>query len=106
MSDVRDSGRVDFGRINEAALAQAETVCRAFLPDGKRENREWVATNPTRSDHRRGSFKVNVTTGKWSDFAVGDRGGDLVSLVAYVAGLGQREAAVRLAESLGVAPYA
>ena len=33
------------------------------------------------------------------------RGGDLVSLAAYVTGLSQRDAAIRLAESLGVDPF-
>jgi hypothetical protein len=99
-------GRIDFGRVNAAALRNAEAVVRGLLPDGHREGVEWVARNPLRPDRKPGSFKINLTTGKWSDFATGDRGGDLVSLAAYVAALPQREAAVRLAESLGVNPYA
>lgn len=39
-------------------------------------------------------------------FATGDGGGDLVSLAAFVSGLPQREAAIRLAESMGVSPWA
>lgn len=99
------SKRVDFDRVNDAALSTVMSVLRSFLPDGRQEGHEWVATNPTRSDHRRGSFKVNIVTFKWADFATGDRGGDAVSLVAYVCGLPQREAAIRLAEALGVNPY-
>ena len=100
------SGRVDFERINGAALSRSEAVLRAFLPDGRQEGHEWCATNPTRSDKKRGSFKCNVVTGQWCDFATGDRGGDLISLAAYVERVSQREAAIRLAESLGVHPYA
>ncbi len=99
-------GRIDFGRVNAAALAHAERVVRGLLPDGRRDGAEWVARNPLRQDRRPGSFKVNVRTGKWGDFATGDRGGDLVSLAAYVAGVSQREAAIRLGETLGVNPYA
>jgi hypothetical protein len=99
-------GRVDFGRVNAAALAHAERVVRGLLPDGRRDGAEWVARNPLRQDRRPGSFKVNIWTGKWGDFATGDRGGDFVSLAAYVAGVSQREAAIRLAENLGVNPYA
>ena len=77
-----------------------------MLPDGRREGSEWVARNPLRSDRKPGSFKVNLQRGPWCDFATGDKGGDLVSLAAYVAGLPQREAAIRLAESLGVNPWA
>lgn len=105
MNGEHTSRRVDFERVNAAALSRADSVLRAFLPDGRQEGHEWVATNPTRSDHRKGSFKANVITGRWADFATGDRGGDLVSLVAYVQGLPQREAAIRLAESLGVDPF-
>jgi hypothetical protein len=97
--------RVDFERVNHAALQNAEGVVRAFLPDGRLEGVEWVARNPTRQDHRPGSFKVNLASGKGADFATGDRFGDLVGMVAYVQGLPQREAAIRLAEALGVDPF-
>lgn len=103
-SDVR-SGRIDFGRINGAALARASAVVRGLLPEGRMEGHEYVARNPLRPDRRLGSFKVNVATGRWADFATGDGGGDLVSLAAFVSGLPQREAAIRLAESMGVSPW-
>lgn len=99
------SARIDFDRVKSAALNNADTVVRAFLPDGRREGAEWVARNPLRSDRKPGSFKVNLNTGKWGDFATGDTGGDLVSLAAFVMALPQREAAIRLAESLGVDPF-
>ncbi len=99
------SGRVDFDRVAAAALARADGIVRGLLPDGRREGVEWVARNPLRQDRRPGSFKVNVATGKWGDFANGDRGTDLVSLAAYIAGVSQRDAAIRLAESLGVDPF-
>jgi hypothetical protein len=99
------SRRVDFDRINRAALSRADAVVLGLLPEGRREHREWVARNPLRPDKRLGSFKVNLSTGRWADFATGDAGGDLVSLAAYVAALPQREAAIRLAESMGVEPW-
>lgn len=97
--------RVDFERVGAAALANAAAVIRGLLPDGRREGPEWVALNPQRPDRRLGSFKVNLSSGKWADFATGDKGGDLVSLAAYVGGVGQREAAIRLGHSLGVNPF-
>lgn len=100
------SRRVDFDRIKAAALARADAVVRGLLPEGRREGHEWVARNPLRPDKRLGSFKVNLSTGKWADFATGDRGGDLVALAAFVAGIPQRDAAIRLAESMGVDPWA
>ncbi len=64
-----------------------------------------VSRNPTRHDRRPGSFKVNRATGKWGDFATGDRGGDLVSLAAYLFKISQADAALRVAEMIGVEPY-
>jgi hypothetical protein len=61
-----------------------------------------VALNPTRSDRHAGSFSVNLSNGKWSDFATGDKGGDPISLAAYIFGVGQAEAARVLADALGV----
>src|SRR5262249_29902451 len=61
----------------------------------------WVAINPTRVDARPGSFKVNMTTGRWSDFATADAGGDLISLAAYLFKLKQSEAAGKLGGELG-----
>jgi hypothetical protein len=97
--------RIAFRRIAAAALGHAELIVRRWLPDGRRDGAEWSAINPTRSDHRKGSFKINLKNGKWSDFATGQRGGDLVSLAAYVHGLSQADAAVRVAAMVGMDPY-
>src|SRR5260221_12697585 len=96
---------IAFRRIVEVALRSAETIVIRWMPDGRREGREWVAINPTRSDAKKGSFKVNLHTGAWSDFATGSAGGDLVSLAAYLHNLNQGAAAVRVAQILGVDPY-
>lgn len=98
------TGLVDFDRVNAACLRNALAVVRGLLPDGHREGAEWVALNPRRPDHKRGSFKANLN-GKWGDFAAGVQGGDLISLAAYVLNLSQRDAAIGLAESLGVNPF-
>jgi hypothetical protein len=88
--------------VNRAALAALPALLDRWLAGGHRRGREYVARNPTRSDRRPGSFKVNLATGRWADFATGDRGGDPVSLAAYLFKLGQAEAARRLADMLGV----
>jgi hypothetical protein len=75
---------------------------KRWLPDGQVEGQEYVARNPLRADRHRGSFKVNLRTGRWADFATGDRGGDPVSLAAYLFGLSQTEAARRLAGTVGL----
>lgn len=96
---------IAFRRIADAALGHADTIVQRWLPDGRREGGEWVAINPARVDNRKGSFKVNLRTGAWADFAVNHRGGDLISLGAYLFRIGQREAAVRVADMLGIDPY-
>ena len=96
------AGRVDFDRINRAALADLDSILRRWLPAGKIEGREYVALNPRRSDRRWGSFKINLRTGRWQDFAIGVGGGDVVGLAAYLADCGQVEAARNLAAMLGI----
>lgn len=92
----------DFRRIAEAALARADSLVARWLPDGRRSGAEWSALNPTRADSSRGSFSVNLATGRWSDFATGDRGGDLIALCAYLFHGGDQVAALRaLAQELG-----
>lgn len=95
-------GAIAFDKINAAALGRLPDLVARWLPDGKRRGREWVARNPKRADQRPGSFSVNLETGRWSDFATGDAGGDVVSLAAYLTGLSQSEAARELARMLGV----
>jgi hypothetical protein len=95
--------RVDFARINRAAVARLPDILARWLPGGRIEGAEYVALNPCRADHRPGSFKVNLNNGQWADFAVaGARGRDVVSLAAYLGGVGQVEAAERLAAMLGI----
>jgi hypothetical protein len=74
-----------------------------WLPDGKRRGHEYLARNPRRADRHLGSFSINLRTGRWCDFATGDRDGDVVSLAAYLAGdISQYDAAAGLADLLRV----
>lgn len=95
-------GRPDFKRVGGAALSHVDKVLSRWLPDGKKQGAEYVAKNPRRSDARPGSFSVNCDTGVWADFATGDKGADLVALVAYLEGVKQGEACNRLAAFLGI----
>jgi hypothetical protein len=91
---------LDFARINQAALAAFPAVLKRLLPHGKAAGRELLALNPRRPDRNLGSFKVNRYNGRWADFATGQRGGDPISLAAYLAGVSQGEAARLLAQML------
>src|SRR5207253_1161955 len=97
--------RIDFAQVNRAAIAVLPALLRRWLPDGLYRGREYVALNPTRADTRRGSFKIVIAgprAGVWADFATGDRGGDVVSLAAYLGRCSQSEAARQLLAMLGL----
>lgn len=85
-----------------SALGSVDQVLNHWLPDGKRVGHEYQPLNPKRDDRNTGSFSINLNDGSWADFATDDKGGDLVSLVAFLDDISQGEAAKRLAEFLGV----
>lgn len=86
----------DFETLAKDLLRNAASLLNQWLPDGKATGFEYKALNPLRADNRIGSFSVNTVTGAWADFATGDKGGDLISLYAYLNGFSQTEAANRL----------
>lgn len=94
---------INFAAVNALCLSRFDSLLATWLPDGRLWGREWVALNPTRADRRSGSFRINVDTGRWADFATNDRGGDPVSLFAYLNNLSQSLAARELKAQLGVA---
>lgn len=97
------ANKLPFEAIAAAALTRADALVSQWLPDGKREGHEWKALNPMRADGRVGSFSINLTTGAWGDFASDDKGGDLVSLYAYLfTGGDQGNAARELAVKVGI----
>lgn len=95
------TGQVDFPKIHRAALRILPCLLRRWLPDGRVVGHEYVARNPRRADRHPGSFKINLETGQWADFACGVAGGDVVSLAAYLANVRQIDAARLLTSALG-----
>jgi hypothetical protein len=93
---------IDFTEVKRAALADIRGVLGRFLPGGKVNRGEYVALNPRRLDRHLGSFRINLASGRWADFATDAKGGDLISLTAYLEGVSQLEAARLLADMLGV----
>lgn len=86
--------KMDFEGLKRRLHGDIMGHVQAWLPGGRKEGPEYVVVNPTRTDMKRGSFKINLRTGKWADFAAGNdaNGGDLISLYAYLKGLGQGDA--------------
>ena len=93
---------IDIKQIADSLQTQIGSLVPHWLPQGKHDGNEWVALNPKRKDSKLGSFKVNLNTGVWCDFATDDKGGDIVSLYAYLHDLNQLEAAKELASNHGL----
>ena len=60
-----------------------ETLKR-LLGNGKIEGGDYVALNPRRSDKKAGSFRIDIASGKFHDFATGDSGSGIIDLTAFV----------------------
>lgn len=88
--------QIDYQAISMALLARAETIVAEWLPGGHVNGHEYVVRNPTRDDKTAGSFRINLRTGRWADFATSDRGRDLISLYAYINNTTQSNAAREL----------
>ncbi|EKN48117.1 MULTISPECIES: DUF927 domain-containing protein [Pseudomonas syringae group] len=104
MSASSTKKRPSFAQVKSAALRNIDKVLAHWLPNGKRVDggKEYTAPNPTRTDKRAGSLKISISKGTWSDFATGDKGGDLIDLVRYIDGGTDVEACNKLADLLGV----
>ncbi|MDU8498161.1 DUF927 domain-containing protein [Pseudomonas syringae] len=104
MSASGTKKRPSFAQVKSAALRNIDKVLAHWLPNGKRVDggKEYTAANPTRVDKRAGSLKISISKGTWSDFATGDKGGDLIDLVRYIDGGTDVEACNKLADLLGV----
>ena len=79
-----NGSQLDFKDIAKAALSQSTLLLERWLPGGRWEGHEYVVKNPARPDGSPGSFKINAKSGKWSDFASSEGGGDLIDLRAFI----------------------
>ena len=100
-----ETRRINYKAICKESLDNIFPILQRLLPNGKVIKNEYVALNPTRIDHKLGSFRINLQTGVWADFATGDKGGDLISLTAYICSLSQAEAAKNLGSMLSMEVY-
>ena len=73
--------------ISAALAAQAESVCRHFLPNGRREGRYWVVGDIHGSRGKSLFIRLRGPgrPGKWNDMATGDHG-DLLDIIRHRTG--------------------
>jgi len=99
----KQSNHIDFADVNRRCMAAMPGLVFQLVPGGMLRGAEYVVRNPTRADRKPGSFKINVKTGQWADFADPNAtGGDVIALAAYLHGTNQGQAARYLASLLGV----
>jgi len=89
------ASRERFERLNATLLAQLPSLVKQWLPSGRAAGMEWTALNPRRHDRQSGSFRVNLRSGRWADFATSECGGDPISLYAYLFTDGRQGMAAR-----------
>ena len=102
MSRFRRRISIDFAAINREALGCLPAVFAASCPTAGAR-----ATNMSRSTRVAATAtwarsRSICRTGRWADFATDDKGGDPVSLVAFIEDCKQGEAALKLARMLGL----
>jgi putative DNA primase/helicase len=102
---LQDAGiGINFDLTKVLALECVDEILEHWLPDGEQRGRQYVTYNPTRNDGELGSFTINTELGLWSDFATDDKGGDLISLIAYAEDIAHVAAAVKILELIAGLP--
>lgn len=71
-----------FDEVNAAALKLFPGLLYQWFPGGVMHGDEYDVLNPLRNDRSRGSFRINVTSGEWGDFATDMKGKSPISLYA------------------------
>jgi putative DNA primase/helicase len=88
-----------FEEVASAARFRTLSLLQEWFPEGKLVGREYEVGNLAGAPGN--SLRINVQSTMWSDFATGDKGGDLISLLAAKEHISQGEAARRLVEDYG-----
>lgn len=91
---------INFAALADALLSRAAALVPAWLPGGVQRGHEYVCGSL--SGGAGTSCSVNLTNGRWADFAADIRGNDLVGLYAAIHDLTMSKAAVQVAHAEGL----
>lgn len=86
----------DFKNLKQQYRQNPIAVLQQLVGQGRVEGSDYVALNPRRNDRKLGSFRIDINTGKFYDFATGDRGISIIDLAMFVYNCGIVEAAQKL----------
>lgn len=92
---------ISFAGIKQRYSENPLPILRELVGAGEIQGSDYVALNPRRNDKHRGSFRVDIATGRFYDFATGDRGGSVIDLAMFVYNCGIIEAATKLGNFWG-----
>lgn len=91
---------INFEALAAALLQMADSLVARWLPGGAQRGHEYQCGSL--SGGAGSSCSVNLTNGRWADFATDDKGNDLISLYARVNDLTMGKAALQLAREHGL----
>ncbi len=74
---------VSFQEIKQQYKQCPIEILKRLVGNGKIEGGDYVALNPRRSDKKAGSFRIDISSGKFYDFATGDCGGSILNLFIH-----------------------
>lgn len=94
--DIPKRKYANFQEIKRKYRGNPLPILRELVGQGRIEGSDYVTLNPRRKDVKLGSFRVDISTGRFHDFATGDRGGSVIDLAMFVYNCGIVEAAQRL----------
>ena len=91
---------LNFKELHKRSIPHMEAILNQLNIQTRLTGKELQFINPLRNDSNFGSASINLETGMWADFAETDdpkaKGGDLISLVAYLTDTSQTLAAEKL----------
>lgn len=90
---------LDFSGLNQTLLNHVRQLLPEWLPGGRIQSNEYVCGDINGGPGK--SCSINLSTGKWSDFATELQGGDLISLYAAINNLDQKNAFYALRDTYG-----
>lgn len=91
---------IKFDALARELLGRAESLCEQWLPGGVKRGHEYVCGSVRGGEGS--SCSINLTTGKWADFASNEKGGDLISLYAAGNDMDNGAAAIAIARDYGL----
>ncbi|MBP8140400.1 MAG: virulence protein E [Acidovorax sp.] len=91
---------IKFAALADALLPDADRLVPLWLPGGQQRGHEYVCGSL--SGDKGSSCSVNLSNGRWGDFASDEQGGDLLSLYAAIHGLSMTKAALQVARENGL----